>query len=110
MTAQPVQQISATGLQATYAAVAATDTITIVDPNAILILHVKNAGGSPDTVTITDPGTTPAGSVATNPTRSVTNGTEKFIPLDPRYANSSGVITVAHSFITSVTCAVLRND
>ena len=110
MTAQAVQQISSTGLAATYTAVAASDTITILDGSAILILHVKNAGGSVDTVTITDPGTTPAGSAATNPTRTVTNATEKFIPLDPRYANSSGVITVAHSFTTSVTCAVLRND
>ena len=52
-----------------YTAVSSSDTV-VADPNG-LILHVKNAGGSPDTVTLTDPGTTPAGSAATNPTFSV---------------------------------------
>jgi hypothetical protein len=100
------QQIGA-GTTPTYAAVAASDTIT-ADP-AGLILHVKNAGGTQDVVTITDPGTTPAGSVATNPTFTVpiTTG-DKMYKLGPQFANSSGIITVAHSFTTSVTCAVFR--
>ena len=91
----------------TYAAVAASDTVT-ADP-AGLILHVKNAGGSSDTVTITDPGTTPSGSAATNPTFAVpaTTGDRMYF-LPSSFANSSGIITIAHSFTTSVTCAVFR--
>ena len=50
----------------TYGAVASSDTVA-ADP-AGLILHVKNVGGSSDTVTLTDPGLTPSGSAATNPT------------------------------------------
>jgi hypothetical protein len=106
MTLQPTQQIGA-GTTPAYAAVAATDTIT-ADP-AGLILHVKNVSGSNDIVTITDPGTTPAGSVATNPTFTVplTTG-DKMYKLGPQFANSSGIITVAHSQTASVTCAVFR--
>ena len=91
----------------TYAAVAASDTVA-ADPSG-LILHVKNAGGSADTVTLTDPGTTPAGSTATNPSFSVpaTNG-DRFYKLPPSLANGSGIITISHSFTTSVTCAVFR--
>jgi hypothetical protein len=91
----------------TYAAVTASDTVA-ADPSG-LILHVKNAGGSSDTVTLTDPGTTPSGSVATNPTFSVpaTTGDRMYV-LPSSLANSSGIITIAHSFTTSVTCAVFR--
>jgi hypothetical protein len=100
------QQIGA-GTTPTYTAVAATDTIN-ADP-AGLILHVKNAGGSTDVVTITDPGATPAGSVATNPTMSVPATTgDRMYKLSSAFQNSSGIITVAHSFTTSVTCAVFR--
>ena len=109
MAVYTVYQIARPKTSATYVTPTATDTVP-ADSTAILILHVKNAGGSSDVVTITDPGSTPAGSVATNPAVSVTNGTEAFIPLAPQYANSSGIITVAHSFTTSVTVAVLRND
>ncbi len=109
MAVYTVYQISKPKTVATYVTPTATDTVA-ADSVAILILHVKNAGGSPDVVTITDPGSTPAGSVATNPNTSVTNGTEAFIPLAPQYANASGVITIGHSFTTSVTVAVLRND
>jgi hypothetical protein len=109
MTLQATQQISKPRLTATYTAVAATDTIT-ADAQAVLILHVKNAGGSTDNITITDPGSSPGGNPATSYATSVANGAEGFIPLSPQLANSSGIITVAHSFTTTVTCAVLRND
>lgn len=87
-------------------AVSASDTIT-ADPQG-LILEVINGGASPDTVTIVDPGTTPAGSTATNPTQSVAASTRREFRLGPQYANSSGVITVNHSFTTSVTCNLKR--
>jgi hypothetical protein len=101
-----VQQIGSPSTP-TYAAVASSDTVA-ADP-AGLILHIKNGGGSSDTVTLTDPGTTPAGSVATNPSFSVPATTgDRMYRLSPSLANSSGIITIAHSFITSVTCAVFR--
>ena len=101
-----VQQIGSPSTP-TYAAVAATDTVA-ADP-AGLILHVKNAGGTSDTVTLTDPGTTPAGSAATNPsfTVPITTG-DRMYKLSPSLQNSSGIITISHSFTTSVTCAVFR--
>jgi hypothetical protein len=101
-----VQQIGSPSTP-TYAAAAASDTV-LADPSG-LILHVKNAGGSSDTVTITDPGLTAAGSAATNPTFSVPATTgDRMYKLSPSFANVSGIITVAHSFTTSVTCAVFR--
>ena len=106
MTLLTVQQIGAP-ITPTYAAVASSDTVA-ADP-AGLILHVKNTSGTQDTVTLTDPGTTPAGSVATNPTFTVpiTTG-DRMYKLPSSLANSSGIITIAHSFTTTVTCAVFR--
>lgn len=101
-----VQQVGAPSTP-TYAAVAASDTV-VADPNG-LILHVKNAGGSSDTVTLTDPGLTAAGSAATNPSFAVPATTgDRMYKLPPSLANSSGIITIGHSFTTSVTCAVFR--
>jgi hypothetical protein len=100
-----VQQIGF-GTLMVPAAVSASDTIT-ADPQG-LILEVINGGGSPDTVTIVDAGTTPAGSVATNPTQAVAAGTRREFRLGPQYANTSGVITVTHSFTTSVTYNLKR--
>jgi|SRR5215216_237540 len=89
-------------------AVSASDTVAS-DGNSILWLEVINAGGSPDTVTIVDAGVTPAGSVATNPTMSVPATTgRKFYSLTPNLANQSGIITINHSFTTSVTCNIHR--
>jgi hypothetical protein len=110
MAALTIQEITSAGIVPTYGAVSASDTITpTVTDN--LILHVKNGGGSPDSVVVDDPTSqNPGGAAAFNPdlTVSVTNGTEKFIELDPaRFTNTStGLITVTHSFTTSVTCAV----
>jgi len=109
MTAQPTQQIVKPKLAAAYNPVAASDTIS-ADPQSTLLLHVKNAGGSVDNITISDGGNTPAGNPATSYATSVANATEAFIPIDPRLVNPATLqVTVTHSFITSVTCAVLRN-
>src|SRR5215207_7218010 len=90
------------------AAVSASDTFAM-DPGSTYIIHIRNAGGSPDTVTITDPGTTLAGSAAQNPTLSVPATTgERYHRISPYLVNSSGVVTVAHSFTTSVTINVFR--
>lgn len=91
-------------------AVAASDTIAATQFGPLGVhLRVINAGGSPDTVTITDPNLTIAGSAATNPTASVTNGTTKVIFIPVSMVNqATGLATVAHSFTTSVTCEVWR--
>ena len=103
------QQIVKPKLAASYGPVAASDTIT-ADPTATLILHVKNAGGSTDNITVSDAGSSPGGNPATSYATSVANATEGFIPIDPRLVNpTTGLVTVTHSFTTSVTCAVLRH-
>lgn len=109
MAALTTQTILRTGLAPTYSAVSASDTFT---PGPYTFLHVKNAGGSSDTVTITvaagDPDPT---LVIADLTVSVpaTTGDRMIGPFPPQYfANSVGVATVTHSFTTSVTCAVLN--
>ena len=87
------------------ATVAASDTIdqSLIGSRGAL-LEVINGGGSPDTVAISDSGVTPAGSAATNPGSSVTNGTNKVFFIEPSQVNpSTGLVTVTHSFTTSVT-------
>lgn len=86
--------------------VSASDTIT-ADP-AGLVLEVINGGASPDIVTVLDPGLTPAGSAGTSPSQSVAAGARREFRLGPQFANASGVITVTHSFTTSVTCNLKR--
>lgn len=101
------QQITKAGITPAYTAVSASDTISA---DTGLVLHVKNAGGSPDTVTLVDAGTTPGGSAGTSPTVSVPATTgDKLIFIPGAFvAAATGLITVNHSSTTSVTCAVLR--
>lgn len=91
------------------AAVSASDTISAADLGTNgAYLVIINGGGSSDTVTITDPGLTPAGSAATNPANAVANGTTEVMRISPNFVNpSTGVATVTHSFTTSVTCVLL---
>lgn len=96
------QQMSGAGTAAAYTAVSASDTADI--SNGRTFLHVKNAGASPDTATLITPGTVGPGLAIADNAVTVTNATEKFIgPLDP--ALYGPVVTVTHSFTTSVTCA-----
>jgi hypothetical protein len=102
------QQITKAGLAPVYSAVSASDTIAV--DSVGMFLHVKNAGGTADTVTLDDSGTTAGGSAATDPTVTVpiTTG-DRMIYLPPSFTNSAtGLVTVTHSFTTSVTCALLR--
>lgn len=101
------QSVVLGGTTPSYTAVSASDTIT---PQSGLFLHVKNASGTVDTVTITDSGVTPGGSAATSPTVTVpiTTG-DKMIYIPSAFQNTAtGLITVTHSQTTSVTCALLR--
>jgi hypothetical protein len=92
----------------TYSAVSASDTVVWDDG---LMLIVKNGGGSADTVTIVVPGTGPGGVAIPDFTVSVPATTgERWIfignpaVMDP----ATGLVTITHSFTTSVTCAVVR--
>jgi len=109
MAALTSQSLSLAGVAPSAVAVAASDTIAEAQcgANGVLV-RVINGGGSPDTVTITDPNLTVAGSAAQNPTVAVTNGTTKMFTIPRSMLNASGVITLAHSFQTSVTCEVYR--
>lgn len=95
------------GVAATATAVSASDTIAQADLGSRgAYLLVLNAGASPDTVAISDSGATPAGN-ANSPGSggSVTNATNKAFYIDPSAVNpSTQVVTVTHSFTTSVTC------
>jgi len=87
------------------AAVAASDTISAdILGNRGALLEIVNGGGSSDTVAITDGGLTAAGSAATSPGSAVANGTSKIFYIEPSQVNpSTGLVTVTHTFTTSVT-------
>jgi len=114
MATYTVQTVTEAGVVPTYTGVSASDTFTpaTADLDKPHILHVKNAGGSPDSVVIDDASSlsNAPGATAYNPdlTISVVNGTERFIRLNPvrRYLQSNGTVTVTNSFTTSVTAAV----
>lgn len=102
------QQIAVTGSTPVYTAAAATDTIA---PDAAdnLFLHVKNAGGSADTVTVVVPGVYLGVAIADlTVTVPATTGDRMIaIPaaaMDP----ATGLITVNHSSTTSVTQGLFR--
>lgn len=91
----------------TYTAASASDTFPL-DANGKTFIHIKNAGGSPDNVTIVTPGTVGPGLAVSDLTFTVTNATERFVgPLDPALYAVDGIATITHSFTTSVTVAVI---
>jgi hypothetical protein len=93
-------------------AVAATDTIAAGQFGSTgCILRVINAGGTQDSVTITDPNLSIIGNAVTAPTAVVvpiTTGIRMiFIPL-AAINQATQLATVNHSFITTVTCELYR--
>jgi len=96
------------GIAWTPAAVSASDTVTsaVLGAGGCWFI-VINGGGSPDTVGYTDPGTTPSGGAPAAFTNSVTNATTEAMYLSPKLVDSSGILTITHSFITSVTYILL---
>ena len=89
------------------AAVASSDTINVSAMGSLgVYLFINNGGGSPDNVTISDAGLTPAGNpLATGSIAdTVTNGTAQIYVIRPAQANpTTNLVTITHSFITSVT-------
>lgn len=95
------------GVSSAGAAVAASDTIaqSILGARGAF-LEIINAGGSTDNITITDNGATAAGNQLTSNTYavSVANGTSKVFYLSPLQVNpTTSVVTITHSFTTTVT-------
>lgn len=109
MAALTATQPVAAGVAWTPAAVSASDTITAAQLGTLgAYLVVINGGGSPDTVGYTDGSSTPGGSAAAAYTNSVTNGTSEVMYLSPRLVNlATQLLTITHSFITSVTYVLL---
>lgn len=110
MAAQTVQVPIVAGITPAYGAAAASDTFA-PRGSGKHILHVKNGGGSPDSVVINDPTSSDPGSATShNPdvTVSVPAGQERVILIDPaRFTNpANGLVEYTHSFTTSVTQAV----
>jgi hypothetical protein len=98
----------ATGTTWTPAAVSASDTITQAQLGTLgAYLVVINGGGSSDTVAITDGGLTPAGNAGTSSGGAVANATTKAFYISPRAVSSAGLVTVTHSFTTTVNYVLL---
>jgi len=102
-----VLQVAVTGTTPAYVAVSASDTIV---PDDRTFLIVKNAGGSADNAVVVVPGSI-YGQARADVTVNVpaTTGERWIGPLVADLADpSTGLITVTHSFTTSVTCALVR--
>lgn len=107
----PLQTMAAAGLApTTQAAIIGGDTVALASAtDDKSFLQVTNGGGSPITVTLTDPGATPAGNAGTATAQSVAAGATKFFPLLPALVNAStGLVSISYSAVTTVTVAAIR--
>jgi hypothetical protein len=106
----PTTSISAPGLISTPAAlgIAAVGPDTVASPDQDTTLVVFNGGGAPINVTISDPGSTPAGNAGTTVARAVAAGALGFFPIGPANTDSTGVATVTYSAVTSVRVVAVR--
>lgn len=100
---------TAAGVAWSPAAVSASDTISATQLGTLgCYLVVINGGGSSDTVTVSDGGSTPGGNAGTALTNAVANATTEVMYISPKLINlSTQVVTVTHSFTTSVTYVLL---
>ena len=106
MTLPAMKSIAATpGTVSAMVIPVSSETIAPIDD---LVLHVKTTG-TPTTITFTDPGFTPSGSVAINPAVTMGATEERFIYVPAALANpSTGLIAVGFSSLTGVTGEWLR--
>jgi hypothetical protein len=96
-----------TGVVIAGAAVALTDTIarSIVGPKGAY-LTIINGNASPDSVTISDAGATPAGNplVGGLITKAVANATSQVFHIKPeQFDPTTNLVTITHTVITTVT-------
>ncbi len=108
-TAEAVKTIVPTGLEPTFTGALSISNTYQFANNGRMFLHIKNAGGSPDTVTI-EANAKRGGLDTADRTVSVTNGQERVIgPFNPAiYNDGDGLLNFTHSFITSVTQGVFQ--
>lgn len=87
------------------AAVAASDQVDISQLGAVngALLEINNGNASPDNMTISDAGATPAGTQPGTYAATVANGAAKVFVLSPKQVDSAGKITITHSVTSSVT-------
>ena len=89
------------------AAVASSDTVNVnVMGRLGAYLEIINGNASPDSITISDSGSTPSGNALSGGTYagSVTNGTSKVFLLKKEQANqTTGNVTITHSVTATVT-------
>jgi hypothetical protein len=95
------------GILSTGAAVAASDTIDqgVMGANGAY-LEIINGNASPDVMTISDAGSTPAGNALAGGTivNTVTNATSEVIFIRKSQVNpTTGLVTITHSVTTTVT-------
>lgn len=102
-----VQDVTVSGLTPAYAAASAGGD-TFVN-NGRIMLHIKNGGASPITVTIVSAKTCNFG-FQHDITVTINASSEKMIgPFPPeRFNNDSGMVQVNYSAVTSVTVAALE--
>lgn len=96
---------SNTGTATSGAAVAASDTIarSVMGPLGVY-LEIANGGGSTDNITISDAGSTPSGNSPGTIAVSVGAGASKVFYIHPdQVTASTGLVTITHSFTTTVT-------
>lgn len=86
------------------AGVAATDTIAAALLGARgAVLEILNAGASPDAITISDAGLTPAGTPGGTIAASVINATNKTFLIHPSQADGvTGLVTITHTLTVGV--------
>lgn len=111
MAALSISTMTSAGLTpATVAASAGGD--TIAPPNGSddrTFLFVNNGSASAITVTVADPGKTPAGNSGTATGVSVAAGAISLIPIPTGAINAStGQASITYSAVTTVTVAALR--
>jgi len=99
----------AAGAVYTTQAVSASDTIPASALGARgCLLFIINGGGSPDSVGVVDGSSTVSGNLGQTLTNTVTNATTEVMFIPQSTVNlATQVTTITHTFITSVTCAVV---
>ncbi len=107
MAALTATQPTRLGTASPGAAVAAADTIsaTLLGINGVF-LEILNGNAASDSITISDAGSTPAGTPVAggNYSATVANGTNKVFVISPKQVDPvSGVVTVTHSVTSTVT-------
>lgn len=104
------QTVGLGGLAPAYTAASASDTFP---PGNNVFLHVKNGGGTADTVSIVTPGNVQGQAISDiSVVVPATTGDRMIGPLPGGLVadTTTGLATVTHSSVTSVTVAVLELD